>query len=82
MNVFMVWSQIEWRKMVEDYLDMYNVEISKCFGKCWKLLLESEKRLFVEELECFCIRYMQVYFDYKYRLCKKKQLVKQKNSGV
>ena len=82
MNAFMVWSQIERRKMAEDHPDMHNAEISKRLGKRWKLLSESEKRPFVEESERLRIRHMQAYPDYKYRPRKKKQPAKQKNSGA
>lgn len=82
MNAFMVWSQIERRKMAEEHPDMHNAEISKRLGKRWKLLSESEKRPFVEESERLRIRHMQAYPDYKYRPRKKKQPAKQKNGGA
>ena len=81
MNAFMVWSQIERRKMAEEHPDMHNAEISKRLGKRWKLLSETEKRPFVEESERLRIRHMQAYPDYKYRPRKKKQPIKQKNSA-
>lgn len=81
MNAFMVWSQIERRKMAEEHPDMHNAEISKRLGKRWKLLSESEKRPFVEESERLRIRHMQAYPDYKYRPRKKKQPSKQKNNA-
>ena len=78
MNAFMVWSQIERRKMAEEHPDMHNAEISKRLGKRWKLLSETEKRPFVEESERLRIRHMQAYPDYKYRPRKKKQPAKAK----
>lgn len=81
MNAFMVWSQIERRKMAEEHPDMHNAEISKRLGKRWKLLSEPEKRPFVEESERLRIRHMQAYPDYKYRPRKKKAAPKQKNGA-
>lgn len=78
MNAFMVWSQIERRKMAEEHPDMHNAEISKRLGKRWKLLSETEKRPFIEESERLRIRHMQAYPDYKYRPRKKKQPAKAK----
>lgn len=34
MNAFMVWSQIERKKMADIYPDMHNAEISRRLGKC------------------------------------------------
>lgn len=45
---------------------MYNLEISKRFGVEWKLLLEEDKRLFIDEVKRFWVLYMKEYLDYKY----------------
>lgn len=66
MNVFMVWVQVVWRKLVDQYLYFYNVELSKILGKLWKLLNDVEKKFFIEEVERLWLKYKREYFDYKY----------------
>lgn len=67
MNAFMVWSQIERRKISEVAPDMHNAEISKQLGARWKLLDENDRQPYIEEAERLRILHMQEYPDYKYR---------------
>lgn len=71
MNAFMVWSQIERRKISEVAPDMHNAEISKNLGKRWKLLSEPDRQPYIEEAERLRLLHMQEYPDYKYRPRKK-----------
>ncbi|XP_075217330.1 uncharacterized protein LOC142322298 [Lycorma delicatula] len=71
MNAFMVWSQIERRKICEQQPDMHNAEISKRLGRRWKMLSEEERQPFIEEAEKLRLMHLQEYPDYKYRPRKK-----------
>lgn len=74
MNAFMVWSQIERRKMAEVYPEMHNAEISRRLGRRWKLLTESERRPFIQRSERLRDEHMRKYPDYKYRPKKKNKV--------
>ena len=67
MNAFMVWAQLERRKMTLEYPDMHNAEISRRLGKLWRILADGEKQPYVEESERLRVLHMKQYPDYKYR---------------
>lgn len=60
MNAFMVWSQIERRKISEVSPEMHNAEISKRLGKKWKTLSTEQRQPFVDEAERLRQLHMQV----------------------
>ncbi|KFO34462.1 Transcription factor SOX-12 [Fukomys damarensis] len=61
----MVWSQHERRKIMDQWPDMHNAEISKRLGRRWQLLQDSEKIPFVREAERLRLKHMADYPDYK-----------------
>ncbi|CAL8135417.1 unnamed protein product [Orchesella dallaii] len=67
MNAFMVWSQIERRKICEKNPDIHNAEISKRLGRQWKLLSEEERKPYIDEAERLRVLHSMEYPDYKYR---------------
>ena len=67
MNAFMVFSQLERRKIVQLAPDMHNAEISKYLGARWKRLSEVERRPFVDEAERLKMLHLREYPDYKYK---------------
>jgi hypothetical protein len=71
MNAFMVWSQIQRRKLTETDPHLHNAEISKRLGKHWKTLSEEGRKPFIEEAERLRLFHSQEYPDYKYRPRKK-----------
>ena len=71
MNAFMVWSQIERRRISEVQPDMHNAEISKRLGKRWKTLCDEDRQPYIEEAERLRLLHLQEYPDYKYRPRKK-----------
>ena len=71
MNAFMVFSQIERRKISEVQPDLHNAEISKRLGVRWKRLNDVDRQPYVEEAERLRNLHIQEYPDYKYKPRKK-----------
>ncbi|GFS91444.1 transcription factor sem-2 [Nephila pilipes] len=71
MNAFMVWSQIERRKICEQQPEMHNAEISKRLGKLWRTLNNDDRKPFIDEAERLRVLHSQQYPNYKYRPRKK-----------
>ncbi|XP_059089950.1 uncharacterized protein LOC131885798 [Tigriopus californicus] len=71
MNAFMVWSQLERRKIIGVTPDKHNAEISKELGRRWKLLPQESRLPYIEEAERLRILHQKEYPDYKYKPKKK-----------
>ena len=75
MNAFMVWSQLERRKIINRNPDSHNAEISKNLGKTWRTLSEEERQPFIDEAERLRLLHQKEYPDYKYKPKKKGKVV-------
>ena len=73
MNAFMVWSQIERRKIAAVQPDVHNAEISKRLGRLWRLLSDADRLPFIREANRLRELHMREYPDYKYRPRKKQK---------
>lgn len=71
MNAFMVFSQLERKKIIEVTPDKHNAEISKELGRRWKNLPEEARLPYKEEAERLLICHQKEYPDYKYKPRKK-----------
>merc|ERR1711976_155920 len=71
MNAFMVFSQLERKKIIEVTPDKHNAEISKELGRRWKNLPEEARLPYKEEAERLLILHQKEYPDYKYKPRKK-----------
>ena len=71
MNAFMVWSQLERRKIIGVTPDKHNAEISKELGRRWKLLPDAKRKPYIEEAERLRVLHQREFPDYKYKPKKK-----------
>ena len=81
MNAFMVWSQLERRKIVAVNTDKHNAEISKELGRRWKSLTETERQPFIDDAERLRQLHLKEYPDYKYKPRKKINSRKEKRNA-
>ena len=82
LNAFMVWSQLERRKIVKYAPDSHNAEISKQLGKRWKLLTDDQRLPYIQEAERLKQLHMIEYPDYKYRPRKKQKPANAQNISL
>lgn len=71
MNAFMIWSQIQRRKIMQKTPDVHNAEISRNLGKLWREQPESQKMPYMIEAERLRLQHMRDHPDYKYKPKKK-----------
>nr|XP_032807849.1 uncharacterized protein LOC116941195 isoform X2 [Petromyzon marinus] len=71
MNAFMVWAQMERRKIMQTVPAAHNADISKLLGQRWKELGANDKAPYVCEAERLRRKHNADYPDYKYQPRKK-----------
>lgn len=82
MNAFMIWSQIERRKITTADPIMHNAEISRNLGKRWRSLEEGNKRPYIIEAERQRLQHMRDYPDYKYKPKKRTKSTSKRNGKL
>ena len=81
MNAFMVWSQIERHKIIDQIPKIHNADVSKFLGRKWKSLPPQEKEPFIKEAEKLRLLHQAEFPDYKYRPKKKVRSKKKSESN-
>ncbi|CAF0770947.1 unnamed protein product [Brachionus calyciflorus] len=82
MNPFMVWSQIERRRIKEFAPDIHNAEISKHLGAKWKLMSKQEREPYIREAERLRQVHSQEHPDYKFRPKKKQKKISEVHTDL
>lgn len=72
LNAFMVWSQMERRKLNQQMPDVHNVSISRQLGLRWKLFDEKQKQPYKAEAARLREIHANQYPEYKYKPVKRK----------